>query len=76
LLFTQYLAFKYINIITLVAKIFGVSKFYLYDQGSTDNWEETIKDFIESGLVVPIRWNFNWIIDIRHQVYGRGERQH
>lgn len=33
-------------------KIVGVSKFYIYDNESTDNLKETIQDYIEAGLVV------------------------
>jgi len=48
--------------------IFGVTKFYLYDQGSTDNWKESISDLIEKGIVITVSWNFDWLKpSIRHQ---------
>ncbi len=49
--------------------IFGVTKFYLYDQGSTDNWKEYLSDYIARGVVVPFNWNFDWLKpSVRHQV--------
>jgi len=42
----------------------------LYDQSGTNDWKEPIQDFIESGLVVPIKWSFNWMLSIRHQAIG------
>jgi len=64
--------------------IFGFSKFYLYDQGSTDDWQSGLLDFIQEGLVVPHDWYFEWLKpSIRHQSiglwhclmeYGRGSK--
>lgn len=46
-----------------------MTRFYLYDQGSTDQWEEEIEDYIAEELAVPIRWSFPWLTpSIRHQV--------
>jgi len=51
--------------------IFGVSKFYLYDQGSTDQWKYAISDYIQQGLVVTHDWYFDWLTpSIRHQSMG------
>lgn len=50
--------------------IFGVTKFYLYDQSTNEDWKKDIQDFIDSGLVVTYRWKFPWLMSIRHQAIG------
>eukprot|EP00026_Physarum_polycephalum_P006538 Phypoly_transcript_06586.p1 GENE.Phypoly_transcript_06586~~Phypoly_transcript_06586.p1 ORF type:complete len:567 (+),score=80.28 Phypoly_transcript_06586:177-1703(+) len=50
--------------------IFGVTKFYLYDQSSNEDWKADIQDFIDSGLVETYRWKFPWLVSIRHQAIG------
>jgi len=29
----------------------GVKKFYLYDQGSEEDWQSTVVDYIEKGII-------------------------
>ena len=65
---TLYRATIYMGIDFNCWYIFGVTKFYLYNQGSADGWQETIQDFIDAGIAVVINWNFSWMLSIRHQV--------
>ena len=37
-------------------KVLGASKFYLYDNDSTDNYREVIQGYIDNGLVEVIPW--------------------
>jgi len=37
----------------------GISKFFLYQNNSTDNWEEVLSPYIQSGLVSLIEWPYS-----------------
>jgi len=48
--------------------VLGFEHFYLYNNDSTDNYEEVLKPFIEKGIVELIDWNSQ---DEAHHVLGR-----
>lgn len=48
--------------------ILGFEHFYLYNNNSTDNYEEVLRPFIEKGIVELIDWNSN---DENHRYPGK-----
>ena len=37
-------------------QLVGVDHFWLYDNGSTDNWREELQDYLEDGIVEVFDW--------------------
>jgi len=44
-------------------KKIGITRFIIYDNNETSNLVNVVKDFIESGLVMIIKWNYPYRID-------------
>lgn len=40
----------------------GVKKFYLYDQGSAEDWKSTVQDYIDKGIVEYLVLFFYYIL--------------
>ena len=36
--------------------LMGVSHFHLYQNRSTDNWEEVVEPYVQAGLVTIVPW--------------------
>lgn len=39
-----------------ISSLIGIEHFYLYNNNSTDNYEEVLKPYIDKGLVTLIDW--------------------
>lgn len=53
-------------------KMVGVDHFWLYNNSSTDNWEEVLKPYVEQGLVevfyAPNKKGFTWFVAQRESI--------